>query len=171
MVQLAWQFPTRFILAVRNRIPKRPPVSMAVQALWLRKLFPEGKTAMSRNSVSWRGKVSPGDYTRTYSIQMLYKQDSSPEVWVCDPNLKELAGDRRLPHVYDEKTQLLCLYLPNCGFWSHDKVLAQTVLPWACLWLHYFELWLVTNEWHGRGEHPHSKQKKKTHHATLALAA
>lgn len=171
MVRLASQFEKPSSLAVRNRIPKRPPVSMAVQAMWLRKLFPEGKTAMCRNCVSWRGRISPGDYARTYSIEMLYKQNTSPKVWVREPNLKELAGDRRLPHVYDQEEQLLCLYLPNCGFWSDDKLLAQTILPWACLWLHYFELWLVTNEWHGRGEHPRSKHKKNAQHPTLALAA
>jgi len=156
---------------VRNRIPKQPPVSIAVQALWLRRLFPEGKTTTSRNSVSWRGKVSPGDYARTYLIKLFYKQDSSPKVWVRDPNLKQLAGDRRLPHVYDQEAQLLCLHLPNCGFWGHDKVLAQTILPWACLWLHYFELWLVTNEWHGHGEHPRVKKKENTSTVALALTA
>lgn len=171
MVRLESQFPKQFILVVRNRIPKQPPVSMAVQALWLHKLFPEGKTATGRNSVSWRGNISPGDYARTYSIEMLYKQDSSPKVWVREPNLKELAGGRPLPHVYNSDDQLLCLYLPNCGFWSDDKLLAQTILPWTCLWLHYFELWLVTNEWHGRGEHPRSKHKKNTQQPDLALAA
>jgi hypothetical protein len=144
---------------------------MAVQAMWLRSLFPDGKTAINRNSISWRGDICPGDYARTYSIELLYKQNSLPDVWVRKPNLKELAGGRSLPHVYDSDAQLLCLYLPDCGFWSANKLLAHTILPWACLWLHYFELWLVTNEWHGPGEHPRSKDKKIAEQPSVAFAA
>jgi hypothetical protein len=35
--------------------------------------------------------------------------------------------------------------------------LANTILPWACLWLFYFEDWLITSQWKGGGEHPASK--------------
>ena len=131
---------------------------MAVQAAGLRRLFPSGETVMSRNSVSWLGKISPSDYGRTYTIELLYKQGASPKVWVREPDLKQLAGEKLLPHVYDQKTQQLCLYLPDCGFWNSQKPVASTIMLWACLWLQYFELWLATDEWHGRGEHPHSKE-------------
>lgn len=144
---------------MQNKIPKQPPVSTAVQALWLRELFPNGRTSTGPNSVSWRGEVSPGDYARRYSVEMSYKPGFPPEVWVLAPNLKILAGDRPLPHTYDSVAQLLCLYLPGCGFWKEGKLLARTILPWACLWLHYFELWLVTNVWHGPGEHPKKGKK------------
>jgi hypothetical protein len=45
-----------------------------------------------------------------------------------------------------------------CGFWNPANSIASTIMLWACLWLQYFELWLVTDEWHGRGEHPDSKE-------------
>jgi hypothetical protein len=147
-------------MEMRSEIAKQPPVSTVVQALWLRKFFPAGKTSLGRNSVFWRGEVSPSDYARTYLIEMSYKPGFPPEVRVLDPNLKKLAGDSHLPHMYDSDTQLLCLYLPGCGFWDERKTLAKTILPWACLWLYYFELWLVTHTWHGRGEHPQVRKRR-----------
>ena len=32
--------------------------------------------------------------------------------------------------------------------------LDQTIVPWAILWLFYFEEWLISNEWKGGGLHP-----------------
>jgi hypothetical protein len=143
---------------VKNRIPKQPPLSMAIQAAGLRGLFPQGNTAMGRNSISWIGKIATNDYGRSYTLEMRYKQGAVPQVWVREPNLKLLAGDRRLPHVYNQDTQELCLYLPDCGFWSAEKLVAFTIMQWVSLWLHYFELWLATNEWHGYGEHPRPRK-------------
>jgi hypothetical protein len=129
---------------------------MAIQAAGLRRLFPDGKTIMTRDSVSWFGQIAPSDYCRKYTVEMLYKHGDLPKVWVRQPDLKELAGEKSLPHVYDQKTQELCLYLPGCGFWTSGKSIASTVMLWACLWLYYFELWLTTGEWHGHGIHPES---------------
>jgi len=30
----------------------------------------------------------------------------------------------------------------------------QTIVPWAVLWLFYYEEWLVSDRWKGGGEHP-----------------
>jgi len=143
---------------VRNKIPKQPPLSMAIQAAGLCRLFPLGKTVLGRNSVSWFGKITPNNYSRTYTVELFYKRGTVPRVWVREPDLKQLAGEKRLPHVCDQKTQELCLYLPGCGFWSSEKSIASTIMLWTCLWLQYFELWLVTDDWHGRGEHPHPQE-------------
>jgi hypothetical protein len=127
---------------------------MAIQVAGLRNSFPSGAATWNRNRVTWRGKIVPSEYSRAYTVELIYEQGSVPRVWVRDPNLKELAGERSLPHVYDEKEQELCLYLPHCGLWGAEKSVASTVMLWACLWLYYFELWLVSNVWSGRGEHP-----------------
>lgn len=31
--------------------------------------------------------------------------------------------------------------------------LDETVVPWAALWLYYFEEWLVSDDWKGGGKH------------------
>lgn len=130
---------------------------MAIQAGGLQNLFPFGKTSMNHNFVSWFGQIIPHEYGRTYTIEMRYRKNGTPRVWVREPDLKQLANGRRLPHVYDQGTQELCLYLPGCGFWGTEKSVASTIMLWACLWLFYFELWLITDEWHGHGVHPESK--------------
>jgi len=63
---------------VKNRIPKQPPLSMAIQAAGLRGLFPQGNTAMGRNSISWIGKIATNDYGRSYTLEMRYKQGAVP---------------------------------------------------------------------------------------------
>jgi hypothetical protein len=145
------------ISVVKNNFLKQPPLSMAIQAAGLRGLFPQGQTASSHNAVSWLGEIRPTDYGRIYTVELKYKRGSLPHVWVREPNLHLLAGERELPHVYPE-TEELCLYFPGCGFWTPAKPIAFTIMQWASLWLNYFELWLVTNEWHGQGEHPRPKK-------------
>ncbi|SRR5581483_1179439 len=147
-------FRRQLISEVKNRISPAPPLSMAIQAAGLRNSFPQGTTRLRRHSVGWLGEVYPGDYSRTYTVELLYKQGGHPTVWVRKPDLKPLIGQRRLPHVYDQETQELCLYLPDCGFWTPQKAIASTIMAWACLWLRNFELWIITNNWYTRGEHP-----------------
>jgi hypothetical protein len=59
-----------------------------------------------------------------------------------------------LPHVYQQKPTWLCLYLPRAREWSGWMRIDQTVVPWAALWLFYFEEWLDSDDWKGGGEHP-----------------
>ena len=63
------------------------------------------------------------------------------------------------PHLYLGGD--LCLYLPGSGEWYPDKPVAATILPWASLWLYYYEIWLATGEWLGGGVHPVDSKDKK----------
>jgi hypothetical protein len=136
------------------KTPRQPPLSMAQQAAGLVRLFPFGTVRHDRHRLSWTGVVAPSEFSRDYTLELIYERRKSPEIWVRNPNLRELAGGRKLPHVYDQQAQKLCLYVPGVGFWTPCKSIASTVMLWACLWLYYFELWLVTDIWHGRGIHP-----------------
>jgi hypothetical protein len=127
---------------------------MAAQAVGLLRHFPSGQTSFNRLGVNWRGIISPSDYSREYTVELDYTLADKPRVWVREPDLKPLTEGRCLPHVYNQKTQELCLYLPNCGFWRRELSVASTILPWTYLWLYDFELWLVTNVWYCRGVHP-----------------
>jgi hypothetical protein len=80
---------------------------------------------------------------------MQYRQDAVPRVLVEDPDLVALAGGRRLPHVYQQQPPRLCLICQARASWTSAMRLDQTVVPWAFLWLFYFEEWLVSNEWKG----------------------
>ena len=132
---------------------------MYAQAVGLRSEFPNGATAVLRGEIRWKGELSPDDYGRTYVIEMRYRQNDRPEVWVREPDLHALADGRSLPHVYDQHEQLLCLYVPGCDIWRPERALCRTILPWTCYWLRLFEMWLVTDIWHERGGHPTPRQR------------
>jgi len=131
---------------------------MSAQAVGLHTHFSRGTVTVTRDTLCWIGDLSPDEYARTYAVEMRYRRGDAPQVWVRAPNLHALTGGRRLPHVYDQKEQRLCLFVPGCGFWRPDHALARTILPWACYWLRLFELWLVTGTWHERGVHPQSRK-------------
>jgi len=120
----------------------------------LRSFFPHGTTTWGRDFVNWKGRLSPSDCGRSYGIELNYHLFHQPKVWVRNPNLHEFAGGKPLPHVYDQNVQQLCLYVPGRGYWKPSRSLAVTIVPWTCLWLYYFELWLVTEDFAGKGEHP-----------------
>ena len=129
-------------------------LSIGAQVAVLRSRFPFGKTTWNRFALKWAGIISPSNFGRNYEVELAYRIGEWPEVWVRKPNLRELSGGRRLPHTYDQKSQKLCLFRPSRGFWTPDRALAVTLIPWTYFWLYYFELWLVTDEWSGSGEHP-----------------
>lgn len=38
--------------------------------------------------------------------------------------------------------------------WTGDMLIADTIVPWTCEWLIYYEIWLAIGEWYGGGEEP-----------------
>lgn len=154
------QFALRLFLGMAGNFSIQS-ASIPIQVAGLKDQFPFGETTWAKNRVRWYGKISPNEFAREYTVEMVYQIGDSPSVWVREPDLKILAGGRPLPHVYDSDTQKLCLYLPGGNYWGPEKSIAATIMPWACLWLHYFELWLITGIWHGKGEHPVAGDKKE----------
>ena len=114
-----------------------------------------GGGKLRRNQFVWEFEARPTPLSRVYRLKIKYKQSgSAPEVFVVDPDLTVLAEGRKLPHVYKQKPTRLCLYLPKTGQWTPEKSIAATMVPWALLWLFYFEEWLITDDWKGGGRHP-----------------
>jgi hypothetical protein len=105
--------------------------------------------------------ASPTPFSRRYGLRIDYRHGRVPRVFVEHPNLVALADGRRLPHVYAQQPPRLCLYLPGTGEWTSAMRLDQTIVPWAFLWLFYFEEWLVSNEWKGGGMHPGEKNEDR----------
>ena len=87
-------------------------------------------------------------------MRIRYPQGGIPDTFVTSPNLRELACDRTIPHLYSQEKVRLCLYLPSAGQWSPADFLADSIVPWAYTWLFFFEDWLLTDEWKGGGVHP-----------------
>lgn len=111
-----------------------------------------------RNSVlTWRYDRKPTIFSRWYKMRLNYRRGDSPKIYVDDPDLRLLADGRDLPHVYEQRPARLCLYLPTSREWTPLSFFDETILPWADLWLHYYEDWLFSDEWKGGGVHPESE--------------
>jgi hypothetical protein len=106
----------------------------------------------------WRYGACPTPMSRVYEMRIDYRQEDVPQVFVQGPDLVSLAGGRRLPHVYQQRPARLCLYLPRAREWAGWMRIDQTIVPWAALWLFYFEEWLDSDAWKGGGEHPRGRR-------------
>ncbi|MCL6742283.1 hypothetical protein [Kosakonia sp. R1.Fl] len=146
-------------------------ISLAKQFHGLRARFPEGKCYLTNRdrTLIWQGVISPTPFSRKYEVRIEYTPPETPDCYVLSPNLKELAQDQKIPHIYatpelSERTHL-CLFLPrsrhpeNHAEWRPQLLLSETMIPWASLWLFYFEQWLHTKIWEGSGAHPNPDDK------------
>lgn len=112
-------------------------------------------------TVVWEGILRPTPWSAFYSVTVSYTLGQSPKCIVTSPCLEELADGRKIPHTYANDTRLkgtqLCLYLPyisgknKASEWNSKLLLVETIVPWASLWLFYFEDWLASGEWQGGG--------------------
>lgn len=146
-------------------------LSLPEQFHGLRARFPDGKCYLTNNNrtLIWQGTLSPVPFSREYEIRLEYTPPETPDCYVLSPNLKDIAKGKKIPHTYassdlSERTQL-CLFLPrsrhpeNCSEWRPQLALSETIIPWASLWLFYFEQWLNTGKWEGGGAHPNLDDK------------
>ena len=92
---------------VRIKFPRQPPLSAVAQYVALQNRAPFGVTRPSHNGVNWRGTMCPSEFGRNYSVELDYLIGATPTVWLREPNLRELSGGRRLPHVYAQPAQRL----------------------------------------------------------------
>jgi hypothetical protein len=99
------------------------------------------------------GQLQPTPDSPQYVVRLLHEPGRSPKVWVQSPRLRS-----NTPHRYGDDS--LCLYWPPEWTWRAAESLAETIIPWAAFWLYYYELWLVTGEWHGLSS-PHQAGQTK----------
>ncbi len=119
-----------------------------------------GKGSVRMQRLRWEFDARPTSLSRSYRLRIEYHPEDTPKVYILDPNLVVLSGDRLIPHVYKQKPTRLCLYLPGTGEWLPHMFIDKTIVPWSYLWLFYFEDWLCTNEWKGGGVHPETDDGK-----------
>lgn len=120
--------------------------TFALQAFALRQLVPTGTARLGGGRLTWIGQVRPAPECADYVLRIDVRQRLVPTVRVLSPALKP-NNDGLLPHVYGDGT--LCVN--EADEWHSTMLLAQTLLPWACEWLIFYELWLATNIWYGDG--------------------
>ena len=126
-------------------------INLVVQALNLKKVFPESRYFIRYNCLIWQADLTPSALSNTYTVRMKYKLKKRPDVSVVEPTLIVPDGET-LPHTYT--SERLCLYYPGIGEWRGDMLLAKTIVPWISEWLLNYEIWLITGKWCAGGIHP-----------------
>ena len=124
------------------------PISLPVQLWCLSELYQESKGNIIKNKLHWTYSLSPTDLSPKYKVKIEYSLRSSPEIFIVEPKLATRENDS-LPHVYQsEPLPKLCLYSPRDHEWNKNMLLAHTIVPWTCEWLYFYEIWLITGQWH-----------------------
>ena len=96
--------------------------------------------------------LSPTENSEVYIIKFSVQVGrKSVKVIPVKPHIGREVNGRKVPHMYKDGS--LCLYYPKWSEWKYTDKWTETLVPWACLWLHYYEIWLVTDEWLGGGKH------------------
>lgn len=135
---------------------ERPDLTPAQQYLFLRNSrVGHGAGTLGAAGLTWEYKERPTPLSRAYTVRIEYKRQGIPQVFIKDPEITALAGGRDIPHVYKHPLRL-CLYLPRSGEWDGRMRIDLTFVPWAAVWLYYFEEWLASGEWKGGGVHPNA---------------
>jgi hypothetical protein len=126
---------------------------MAVQAFNMRSKWPGFRRSGNDRSSTWRGQLQPHELSPAYDLSAQYTIPKPPKIKVLSPPINPQA-----PHLFDDDKSL-CLYWPEEWRWHAHRMLADTILPWAALWLYFYELWLATGEWLGPSA-PHAPRGK-----------
>jgi hypothetical protein len=127
-------------------------LGLGEQCAYLRLWWPEFRSRVSGGLLVSTGELQPSDLSATYIVRVSQEGPSTPEVRVLQPQLRRRDPDEAIPHMYEQER--LCLYLPGSGQWKPADPIAVTILPWASLWLYFYEVWHATGEWLGGGVHP-----------------
>lgn len=119
----------------------------------MRETFPHFAYRPNRcGGVTWTGHLQPTDESRVYSVRIVHDLARPPRVFVDGCPL-----DARCGHLYRDGS--LCLYWPKEWRWGPTQYLAESLVPWAALWLYYYEAWLASGDWLGPSS-PHGIEQK-----------
>lgn len=136
-------------------IPKKKPNKLVIfvkQKQLIERNFTCFKCNADRFGMSCTGYIQPYKDSTSYKVQIKYSCKGAPKVFIKHPKIKT---DHRIHRYSDES---LCLYYPLKDPWKSKKNIHETIIPWTAEWLVYYELFLITEKWHGP-EQPHVKSK------------
>ena len=116
---------------MRDWQPRTKPLSLTQQLLALRRDFPDGIGELKRGRLNWATLLQPTPISRDYCVHLDYREGDTPRVFVVEPSLSQIAGTRRIPHLYQQDPACLCLYRSIYGEWSRDREISRTMIPWT----------------------------------------
>lgn len=137
--------------------------STHAQVKAMRAAWPDFTAIKSGNGlVVWHGRIRPRGKSYVLRVFWWPGKIDRPYTIVADPEIKPREGGTygEIPHLMfnpeDPAISGLCLFDPAGKEWTPADLIADTTIPWASEWLHYYELWQVTGEWLAPGVGPES---------------
>jgi hypothetical protein len=119
------------------------------QAAWMRSRNPEFRCDIAGGLLTCWGPLTPGPIHSTYDVVIRYRVGTWPRVFLPGDQLRPLEPGGKIPHTYGPNEP--CLFYPSRASWRSDMKLSHTIVPWLSLWLTFYEMWRVTEEWNGGG--------------------
>lgn len=96
---------------------------------------------------------------RRYKIRLDYYEKKYPDVFVVSPEINmshsteiHTFGMHYHP-AYKKKIPRLCLTHLATDKWNSSIPLINSYIPWAVEWTEFYEMWLLTGKWYGKGIH------------------
>jgi hypothetical protein len=104
-----------------------------------------------QRSITWTGPWRPAELGNEYTLQVTYRQGLRPRIAVLHPKLALARGQTKLPHVYSDGQNDICVHRHE--EWDSSMLIADTIMPWISQWLYFYEVWALTGKWLGKGTH------------------
>lgn len=115
-------------------------------------LFPNSEASCKCGKMEIYFTIKPTDASIEYKVKLVAKQGhESVNVFIVEPRIDLYENGKKVPHLYPNGS--LCLYYPEYKEWDYRDSWAETLIPWASLWLFYYEIWKDTGKWLGGGIH------------------
>ena len=112
--------------------------------------------SIDKTTMIWEGKLRGFQKFYRVSVQWRFRTAAvMPYVFILDPMLRPRPGGRYedIPHLMFNSRlpteSALCLFDPDAKEWDPTLLIADTTVPWASEWLHYYECWHLDGVWRG----------------------
>jgi hypothetical protein len=128
------------------------PKTITQQTQAINHRWPGFVVSVSGRKLTAIGSLKPTSRSLSYKIQITYNLKQHPDIILLNPVLELNFNNESSPHLYPNKT--LCLYRPIYGQFKFSDLISETIIPWTSLWLYHYEVWHLTGDWMGGGEHP-----------------
>jgi hypothetical protein len=135
-------------------------IGLPEQRLWMEELHPQFACDIEHRPTGaflvCKGEVQPTPINERYGLRIEYQTRKAPTTRVEYPEIKPLVEGGHIEHTYRDGS--LCLYRND---FRSDMLIAQTIVPWALLWLFFYESWRATGVWQGGGTHPPARARPR----------
>lgn len=130
---------------------KSKPFNIVQQMAAIKERYPTFRVTVNKNELIAYGSIQPTERSVVYDVRIKYEVNDRPDVKVVSPLLIRNFKGEEIPHMYSQKS--LCLYRPKYKQFTNADLICDTIIPWTSLWLYHYEIWHITGEWKGGGEH------------------